>query len=52
MTKILVKDERDDILAILYDNGENYQIVREPQCSLGMFFHILSYLMDEHIPVK
>lgn len=52
MKKILVKDERDDILAILYDNGENYQIVREPPCSLGTFFQILSFLMDEGIIVK
>jgi len=52
MKKILVKDERGYILAILYFNGESYQIVREPPCSLGTFFQILSYLEDEHIPVK
>lgn len=49
--KVLVKDDRGDILAILYYNGESYQIIREPSCSLGTFFYILSYLRDQDLDV-
>lgn len=53
MTRMVVKDERGFILAVLYPDGSGrYRIVRQPPCSLGVFFQILTYLMDEHIPVK
>lgn len=52
MKKILVKDENGFLLAVLYYNGSTYQVVREPMCSLGTFFYILSYLQEQDIPIS
>lgn len=43
----VVKDERGEILARVYHNGEKYQVFRHPACTLGMFFRIISYLEEQ-----
>lgn len=52
MKNIVIKDERGFVLAILYPDGTGrYRILRQPPCSIGTYFWILTYLMDG-IPVK
>ena len=50
----VVKSESGMLLANLYrdrDDGR-IRVVRYPSCSIGMYFFILSYLMDLGYEVK
>ena len=50
----VVKDEKGMLLANLYWNDfeGKVRVVRYPSCSIGMYFHILSLLLDLGYDVK
>ena len=50
----VVRGENDMLLANLYwdDNDGRIRVVRYPSCSLGMYFYILSLLLDLGYEVK
>lgn len=50
----VVKDEKGMLLANLYrsDIDGRIRVVRYPSCSIGMYFHILSLLLDLGYEVK
>ena len=50
----VVRGENDMLLANLYRdrNDGRIRVVRYPACSLGMYFYILSYLVDLGYEVK
>lgn len=50
----VVKDERGMLLANLYKDhySDRIRVVRYPSCSIGMYFHIMSLLLDLGYNVK
>lgn len=50
----VVKDERGMLLANLYKDhySDRIRVVRNPSCSIGMYFHIMSLLLDLGYNVK
>lgn len=50
----IVRDSRGMLMANLYRdrNDGRIRVVRYPSCSIGMYFFILSYLMDLGYDVK
>lgn len=42
----IIKDEKGTPLAKVFEDGKRLRVFRTPQCSIGMYFLILSFLRD------